>query len=66
MNSIFDFLVLAVFFAPMSLMVAINLATYRPSREPQGLLAMPVAAGMGTDVDPVAEAPQPEPLRRAA
>jgi len=66
MNSIFDFLVLAVFFAPMSLMVAINLATYRPSREPQGLLALPLAAGPGADVNPAADAPLPEPLRHAA
>lgn len=66
MNSVFDLLVLAVFFAPMALMVAINLATYRPSRDLQGLLALPVAPGTPTDVNPAAERPQPEELRRAA
>jgi hypothetical protein len=66
MNSTFDLLVLATFFAPMALMVAVNLATYRPSREGQGLLDSPMAIAARTDVNPAADRTDHEELRQAA
>jgi hypothetical protein len=49
MNSTFDLLVLAAFFAPMALAVAANVATYRPSRAGAGLLDSPMAIGAGLE-----------------
>lgn len=66
MNSIFDLLVLAAFFAPMALMVAVNLATYCPSRAGQGLLGSPMAIGARTDVNPAADRIDHEEMRQAA
>ena len=67
MTGIFDVLVLAAFFMPMTLMVALNLATYRAAREPHGLPALAMLAG-GTDANPPApsRAYADEELRAAA
>lgn len=66
MNSIFDLLVLATFFAPIALMVALSLATYRPSRAGLGLLDSPMAIAARADVNPPAEGIDHEELRQAA
>ncbi len=64
MNTAFDVLVLATFFLPMASLVAINLATWRPSRHPMG----PVAFVPRAEPSPVRAVAKPgfEPLRWAA
>lgn len=64
MTSAFDLLVLAAFFAPMALLVAINLATFRPTRAPHGLLGRYAPAPI--ECPPQDAAEEAEPLRRAA
>jgi len=67
MTSIFDVLVLAAFFMPIALMVALNLATYRPAREVDTLPALAKFAGEA-DPNPAARsgAYADEELREAA
>jgi hypothetical protein len=64
MNTAFDVLVLTTFFVPMASLVAIQVATWRPSRHPVG----PVAFVPRAAPSPVRSGAQPgfEPLRRAA
>jgi len=68
MTTAFDFLVLATFFAPMALLVAVNLLAYRPLRGGDGLLDLPAPAARAPQ--PAAEAAPSEELypelRRAA
>ncbi len=69
MKSAFDLLVLAAFFAPMGLLLAGSLLSWRPSRCADGLLglppgaAVPAAPASGAALD---AAEEPVELRRAA
>lgn len=70
MNGAFDFLVFAAFFAPMTLLMALDVATSHPQRVPDGLFALPPGGFPSANMMPAPDEVGPhgafDRLRRAA
>ncbi|HXZ49803.1 MAG TPA: hypothetical protein VEG27_12310 [Usitatibacter sp.] len=70
MNHVLNAFVLAVFFAPMALLVAANLLAYRPARGGDGILGLAAVPAAAQPPFPAAAASPAEEafeeLRRAA